>query len=156
MRFLLISVLVKIFVPSLLVAQNLPPKIITAPKIELESKTKELIQETPPQNAPKITTPTTKPPVDLDNQILSQLPRVFIDRRPSSLLRKLGKSNNQGIIDETTKQNKSAAEKAIHSLTENLAASNWDEVTNFFSSQFKKPENAKMQICQTKCGNELK
>ena len=143
MRFLLISVLVKIFVPSLLVAQNLPPKIITAPKIELESKTKELIQETPPQNAPKITTPTTKPPIDLDNQILSQLPRVFIDRRPSSLLRKLGKSNNLGIIDETTKQNKSAADKAVHSLTENLAASNWDEVTNFFSSQFKKPENAK-------------
>ena len=107
MRFLLISVLVKIIVPSLLVAQNLPPKIITAPKIEIESKPKELTQETPPQNAPKITTPTTKPPVDLDNQILSQLPRVFIDRRPSSLLRKLGKSNNQGIIDETTKQNKS-------------------------------------------------
>ena len=143
MRFLIIYVLIKIFVPSLLVAQNLPPKIITAPKIELESKTKELIQENLPQNAPKITTPTTKTPVDLDNQILSQLPRVFIDRRPSSLLRKLGKANNQDISDETTQQNKSAAEKAIHSLTENLAASNWDEVTNFFSSQFKKPENAK-------------
>ena len=143
MRFLLIYVLIKIFVPSLLVAQNLPPKIITAPKIELESKTTEFIQETPPQNAPKINTPTTKTPVDLDNQILSQLPRVFIDRRPSSLLRKLGKANNQDISDETTQQNKSAAEKAIHSLTENLAASNWDEVTNFFSSQFKKPENAK-------------
>ncbi|MEC8907145.1 MAG: hypothetical protein VX407_08350, partial [Verrucomicrobiota bacterium] len=57
-------------------------------------------------------------------------------------LRNLGNIDQNKKDKDSSKQPKSAADIAIESLAENLTKSNWNGVADFFSSQFKKTENA--------------
>ena len=140
MRLLIFTAVVKLFFATILVAQERLSKVIPT------SKDKINLQEPINENQTEKTTTNTisreKPPVDLDAVILSKLPKILIDRRPSSLLRNLGNLEPKKINNISTTQTQSAADIAIDSLAKNLTSSNWNDVAKFFSSQFKKVENA--------------
>ena len=140
MRLFISTVLIKLLLTTILVSQEKLTKTIPGSKDKINLQ--EPINESEPNKTPKTTASSEKRPVDLDALILSKLPKVLIDRRPSSLLRNLGNLQQEKSSNGTTAQPKSAADLAIDSLAKNLTISNWDEVADFFSSQFKKTENA--------------
>ena len=139
-RLFLTSIALQLSIGSLLVAQDRTIKVI--PLSEDKKTLKDPINKIPSKNAPTGAAKIATRPTDADALILAKLPKVLIDRRPSSLLRNLGNIDQNKKDKDSSKQPKSAADIAIESLAENLTKSNWNGVADFFSSQFKKTENA--------------
>jgi len=143
-RLFLTSIALQLSISSLLVAQDRTAKIPVEviPPSEDKKNLRDPINKIPPKNATTGAAIITTRPTDVDALILAKLPKVLIDRRPSSLLRNLGNIDQNKKDKGSSKQPKSAADIAIESLAENLTKSNWNGVADFFSSQFKKTENA--------------
>ncbi|MEC9327080.1 MAG: hypothetical protein VYC63_04140 [Verrucomicrobiota bacterium] len=139
-RLFLTSIALQLSIGSLLVAQDRTAKVI--PPSEDKKTLKDPSNKIPSKNAPTGAAKIAPRPTDADALILAKLPKVLIDRRPSSLLRNLGNIDQNKKDKDSSKQPKSAADIAIESLAENLTKSNWNGVADFFSSQFKKTENA--------------
>ena len=139
-RLLFTNIALQLSFSSVLFAQARIVKEI--PPSEDKKNLQSNINKIPSKNTPTVTEKKATPPTDLDTLILAKLPKVLIDRRPSSLLRNLGKIDQDKKEEGNTKQPKSPADLAIESLAENIIKSNWSGVADFFSSQFKKTDNA--------------
>jgi len=139
-RLFLTNIALQLVIGPFLVAQDRGTKVI--PQSEDKTTLRDPINKIPSKNSPIGAAKQGARPVDVDALILAKLPKVLIDRRPSSLLRNLGNIDPDKKDKEITKQPISAADIAIESLAENLTKSNWNGVADFFSSQFKKTENA--------------
>ena len=88
MRLLIFTAVIKLFFATTLVAQERLSKIIPTPKDKINLQ--EPINDNQTGKTATNLISREKPPVDLDAVILSKLPKILIDRRPSSLLRNLG------------------------------------------------------------------
>jgi hypothetical protein len=137
-RLFLTSISLQLFIGSLLVAQDRTAKVPVEviPPSEDKKTLSGPINQIPSTGAAK---PEPRP-VDVDALILAKLPKVLIDRRPSSLLRNLGNIDQDKKDKGTANQPKSAADIAIESLAENLTKSNWNGVADFFHLNLKKPK----------------
>ncbi|MEC7861433.1 MAG: hypothetical protein VYC70_02260, partial [Verrucomicrobiota bacterium] len=87
-RLFLTSIALQLSIGSLLVAQDRTAKVI--PPSEDKKTLKDPSNKIPSKNAPTGAAKIAPRPTDADALILAKLPKVLIDRRPSSLLRNLG------------------------------------------------------------------